>query len=89
MLSRRIRASPFAGLLDWTKLSVTEGSVSASSGGVSVGGPSVAYVNAAMFFEEGVEPMIITFTLRKVDGVWLIDTAVVSEREWFIGDYGQ
>mmetsp|Transcript_40910 Transcript_40910/g.60078 ORF Transcript_40910/g.60078 Transcript_40910/m.60078 type:complete len:269 (+) Transcript_40910:199-1005(+) len=86
MLARRIRASPFSGLLDWERLSVTEGySIPPSSKRAELGmGTSVAFVNAAMFFGDGMEPSIIQFTLRKIGRVWLIDTAVISKKEWFV-----
>lgn len=42
-----------------------------------------AYVNAAVFFEDGIEPLIIQFSLRKVMGRWLIDNALICKTEWF------
>jgi hypothetical protein len=89
MLARRLRASPeFAGLLDWVKLDVTEGTTAYSTTSVEPGGsfPSNrAFVNAALFFGDGMEPALIQFTLRRVGGgVWLIDTARRSQRELFI-----
>jgi hypothetical protein len=79
MLARRIRASQFSVLLDWTKLDVTDG-YSMQKAGV----PTVAFVNAALFFRDGVEPAIVQFTLQRWGGVWLIDTARMSEKELFM-----
>jgi hypothetical protein len=85
MLARRLRASPeFSGLLDWVKLDVTEGAAYATT--AEPGSfPSRAFVNAALFFGDGMEPSLIQLTLRRVGGgVWLIDTARRSQRELFI-----
>jgi hypothetical protein len=79
MLARRIRASQFSVLLDWTKLDVTDG-YSMQKGGV----PTVAFVNAALFFRDGAEPAIVQFTLQRWGGVWLIDTARLANKELFI-----
>ena len=83
MLARRLRASEFAGLLDWTSLDVTEGAFGLERDLVGV--PSIAFVNAAMYFGDGIEPSLIQFTLRRRGGVWLIDTARKSPRELFLG----
>lgn len=84
MLARRLRASPFSGLLDWERLDITEG-LAIPSTRLELGvGTTIAFVNAALYFGDGVEPSIIQFTLKKVSGVWLIDTAVVSRRDWFV-----
>lgn len=40
---------------------------------------STAFVNVALFFEEGVEPILIVFTLKKIGGVWLIENAVFNK----------
>lgn len=88
MLARRIRASKeFSVLLDWESVDVTEGlSVPGSNETV---GSTVAFVNAALYFQSsGIEPFIVQFTLRKISGVWLIDSAVISKREWFIAAEG-
>lgn len=87
MLARRMRASQFAGLLDWETLDVTEGlSIPTTREQLGVG-TTVAFVNAAVFFAgDGAEPAMIQFTLRKIGGVWLIDTAAISRKEWFVGD---
>jgi len=100
MFARRIRASDeFSILLDWERLDVTDGM--AVNPAYYAGrewdegqrqllgiGSTVAFVNAAMFFGEGVEPSIVQFTLVRISGVWLIDTAVVSKKEWFMDDGG-
>jgi len=93
MFARRLRASEFSGLLDWTILDVTEGACgplpsdqSSSNAMVGDGGPSIAFVNAALYFGDGTEPMLIQFTLfRRMGGVWLIDTARRSSKELFVG----
>ena len=84
MLARQLRASSsFASLLDWTRIDVSEG-FAIPSERLELGvGTTLAFVNAALYFEEG-EPSIIQFTLRKIGGAWLIDDAVVSKRDWFI-----
>lgn len=68
-------------------MDVTEGlSVPGSNETV---GSTVAFVNAALYFQSsGIEPFIVQFTLRKISGVWLIDSAVISKREWFIAAEG-
>jgi hypothetical protein len=76
MLAKRIRASDeFSGLLDWSKLDVTEG---ATGERYLV---NVAFVNAALYFEDGTEPSLIQFKLRRLSGVWLIDSAKKTEME--------
>jgi hypothetical protein len=84
MLARRIRASQdFSGLLDWTKLDLTEGAHSEDPDRI-IGVPSnVAFVNATLYFEKGDEPMLIQFTLRRMNGVWLIDSAQRSDQQLF------
>ena len=84
MLARQLRASSaFASLLDWTRIDVSEG-FAIPSERLELGvGTTLAFVNAALYFEEG-EPSIIQFTLRKFGGAWLIDDAVVSKRDWFV-----
>lgn len=83
MLARQLRASSsFASLLDWKRLDVSDG-FAIPSDRLDLGvGTTLAFVNAA-FFQEG-EPAIIQFTLRKIGGAWMIDDAVVSQREWFV-----
>lgn len=81
MLARRLRASAFSILLDWTSVDVTDGySMSEKD---LIGVPSLAFVNAALFFGNGVEPCLVQFTLRRFSGVWLIDTARLSNKELF------
>eukprot|EP00565_Helicotheca_tamesis_P001194 CAMPEP_0185725944 /NCGR_PEP_ID=MMETSP1171-20130828/2071_1 /TAXON_ID=374046 /ORGANISM="Helicotheca tamensis, Strain CCMP826" /LENGTH=341 /DNA_ID=CAMNT_0028394197 /DNA_START=14 /DNA_END=1039 /DNA_ORIENTATION=- len=89
MLARRIRASQFSGLLDWERLDVTEGLAIPNTRWSDIGvGSTIAFVNAALFFGNGVEPYMIQFTLRKIAGVWLIDDAVINKTEWFVeGDH--
>ena len=84
MLARQLRASSaFAALLDWTRIDVSEG-FAIPSERLELGvGTTLAFVNAALYFEEG-EPSIIQFRLRKIGGAWLIDDAVVSKRDWFV-----
>jgi len=43
-------------------------------------------VNAAMFFGEGIEPSMVQFKLKKTNGVWLINDALVSKKEMFIDE---
>ena len=82
MLARRIRASEeFSVLLDWERIDVTEGLAVPGTNEI-LGG--VAFVNAALFFRSGAEPSIVQFTLRKISGVWLIDSAVTNKKEWFV-----
>lgn len=84
LLARRIRASQdFSVLLDWQNLDVTEG--------LAVPGmeSTFAFVNAALHFQsDGIEPFMMQFKLRQISGVWLIDTAAISKREWFVADGG-
>ena len=85
MLARQLRASSsFASLLDWKRLDVSDG-FAIPSERLELGvGTTLAFVNAAVYFQEGVEPAIIQFTLRKIGGAWMIDDAVVSKRDWFV-----
>lgn len=81
MLARRIRASPdFSCMLDFTKLDVTDGT---RTGKDLDGLPSIAFVNAALYFEDDVEPSLLTFQLKLFAGVWLIHTIKKSEKELF------
>mmetsp|Transcript_33998 Transcript_33998/g.50762 ORF Transcript_33998/g.50762 Transcript_33998/m.50762 type:complete len:124 (-) Transcript_33998:93-464(-) len=90
MLARRIRASEFSGLLDWKRLDLTEGLSIPNTRWSALGvGSTVAFVNAAMFFGDGVEPYMIQFSLRKIAGVWLIDDALINKTEWFVDDGDQ
>jgi hypothetical protein len=84
MLARQLRASSsFASLLDWKRLDVSDG-FAIPSDRLELGvGATLAFVNAALYFEDG-EPNIVQFTLRKIGGAWLIDDAVVSKRDWFV-----
>jgi len=91
MLARRLRASEFSGLLDWKSSDVTEGALLSGKKNtttrnlVDVVVPSLAFVNAALFFGNGIEPSIVQFTLRRVNGVWLIDKAqVLNKQELFV-----
>jgi len=77
IFSKRIRASPFSVLLDWKTMSVTEGYFQLDS---------VAFVNAALFFEDGAEPVIVQFRLRRSNGLWLIDRASRSKKELFLNN---
>ena len=132
MLARRIRASPeFSGLLDWTAIDVTDGAHWYNDGtedddeeaddNTVFGVPSsIAYVNVALYFDNGydnrnsrggrgrrdrtsrdergsrrngggrgqrdnatparrVEPTILQFQLRRLNGVWLIESAQKSD----------
>lgn len=83
MMARRIRASQqFSGLLDWVRLDVTEGATGRED---LVGVPTVAYVNAALHFEEdGAEPIILQFKLIRLNGVFMIDSVRRSENELFM-----
>lgn len=82
MLANRLRASEFSPLLDWEKLDLTEGF---STELVAVGAPTVAFVNAALYFGEGTEPSLFTVKLKRVGGAWLIDSVRRSPKEWFGG----
>lgn len=75
MLAKRIRFSgEFSPLLDWTRLDTTEGMAVSDSSQSRLGmGPSVAFVNAALYLGPGISPTIIQVTLRKISGVWLIE----------------
>jgi hypothetical protein len=83
LLARQIRASAdFSCLLDWTTVDVTDGTYGLRDSLVGV--PSMAFVNAALHFEPGrVEPVLVQFVLRRVGGVWLIDTARRSSMDQF------
>ena len=91
MLGRRLRASPFSCLLDWERLDVTEGAYSIQrDDGIEMGVPSsVAFVNAALYFEKGLEPILVQFQLRKIHGVWLIDTAKLLSKGLFVENQGE
>jgi len=89
MLARRLRASSFSCLLDWDSLDVTEGAYSIQrDDGIMIGVPSsVAYVNAALHFRErqgNVEPILVAIFLRKINSVWLIDSACLSRKGLFV-----
>ena len=85
--ARRIRASDeFSVLLDWETIDVTEGLAVPVPETNEVFGSTIAFVHAALFFRSGVEPSIVQFTLRKISGVWLIESAVISKKEWFVDD---
>jgi hypothetical protein len=85
MLGRRLRASPFCCLLDWERLDVSEGAYSVQrDDGIEMGLPSsVAFVNAALYFGDGIEPILVQFQLRKIHSVWLIDSAALSQEGLF------
>ena len=84
MLTNRLGQSPdFSLLLEWDTLDVTEGmSVPNERAEVLGIGSTVAFVNAAFYVGGRFE--IVQFTLKKVSGVWLIETAVLSKKEWFV-----
>ena len=74
IFATNLRASPFGILLDWKNFSLIEGFSQVVS---------IAFVNVALFFEEGSSPSIVQFTLRKSGTIWLIDTATLSKQELF------
>mmetsp|Transcript_23402 Transcript_23402/g.66281 ORF Transcript_23402/g.66281 Transcript_23402/m.66281 type:complete len:263 (-) Transcript_23402:1173-1961(-) len=87
IFAQRVRSSSdFSGLLRWKRLDVTEGTTPDPMfrSGYSSSGGSIAFVNAALWFEEGVEPTLLQFTLRNIAGVWLIDTARKSDKGLFM-----
>lgn len=84
MLARRIRSSPLSVLLDWETLSTTDGFAVPQSRTELSTGNSVAFVNAALFFGDGVEPSIIQFRLCKLSGLWLIDDATINRQNYSI-----
>lgn len=88
MLARRIRGTQFSCLLDWERLDVTEGAFSIKrDDGIEIGLPSsIAYVNAALYFEEGVAPVLVQFSLKNLHGVWLINDARLSQQDLFWKD---
>ena len=73
MMARGLRSSQFSALLDWKRLDVSDGAMDPNSD--VVGNPSVAFVTAALHFGRGVAPVLIQFTLQRVGGLWLIDSA--------------
>lgn len=82
MLAKRIRASSeFSGLLDFSKLDVTDGAISSRKEDLV---PTTAFVNAALYFEDAVEPTLMEFKLTRCNGVWLIDSVKRSENELFV-----
>lgn len=84
MLARRLRASEeYSVLLDWEQLDVTEGTKAIPNDMLGYDS-TVAFVNAALFFGNGIEPAICQFTLKMFNGVWLIDSAVMNKRELFM-----
>jgi hypothetical protein len=89
MLGRRLRASPFSCLLDWERFDATEGAFSAQrDDGIEIGFPSsVAFVNAALYFGDGIEPVLVQFHLRKIHSVWLIDSASLSQMGLFVENH--
>eukprot|EP01083_Nonionella_stella_P124179 374837_1 len=81
MTSRRIRTSEqFSVLLDWERMDTTDGFSPEHRMG-----STVAFVNCSLFFGMG-DPVIIQFSLLRINEVWLIDSAVVSKKEWFYGE---
>jgi hypothetical protein len=83
MLARRLRAhQTFSGLLDWNRLDVTEGAYTGRKD--LVGLPTVAFVSAALYFEDGMEPTLLQFKLRRIGGVWLIDLVRRTEKQLFM-----
>lgn len=86
MLARRLRASEeFSVLLDWEQLDVTKGTRAMPNEHLGYES-TVAFVNAALFFGDGIEPSICQFTLKMFNGVWLIDSAVMNKRDLFMDD---
>ncbi len=84
MLARRLRASEeFSVLLDWEQLDVTKGTKAVPNEMLGFES-TVAFVNAALYFGDGIEPSMCQFTLKMFNGVWLIDSAVMNKREWFM-----
>ena len=84
MLARRIRASKeFSVLLDWEMLDVTKGTQAIPNKMLGYDS-TIAFVNAALHFGDGVEPSVCQITLKMFNGVWLIDTATVNNGEWFM-----
>ena len=78
MTSRRIRTSEqFSVLLDWERMDTTDGFSPEHRMG-----STVAFVNCSLFFGMG-DPVIIQLSLLRINEVWLIDSAVVSKKEWF------
>jgi hypothetical protein len=64
-------------------MDVTEGAFTSDRD--LVGLPSIAYVNAALFFEEDSEPILFQFKLQRVGGgSWMIDTIRRSQKELFV-----
>ena len=84
MMARGLRASPFSGLLDWKRLDVSDGAMDPNRD--VVGNPSVAFVTAALHFGRGVAPILIQFTLQRVGGLWLIDSAKQCPMNLFTND---
>lgn len=82
MMARRIRASEFSGLLDFTKLDVTDGATSTGKHDLA-GLPCFAFVNVALYFEDHVQPQLMELKLVRIAGVWLIDSVKVQEEELF------
>jgi hypothetical protein len=82
MLARRIRASQFSGLLDFSKLDVTDGATSTGKQDL-VGLTFFAFVNAALYFDDDAEPQLMEFKLVRNAGVWLIDSVKISENQLF------
>lgn len=84
MLARRLRASEeFSVLLDWEQLDVTKGTKAVPNEMLGFES-TVAFVNAALYFGDGIEPSMCQFTLKMFNGVWFIDSAVMNKREWFM-----
>eukprot|EP00980_Cylindrotheca_fusiformis_P017484 scaffold5490_cov125-Cylindrotheca_fusiformis.AAC.1 len=82
MLASRLRASEFSGLLDFTKLDVTDGATSTGKQDLA-GLPCFAFVNVALYFEDDAEPQLMEFKLVRNAGVWLIDSVKISDEELF------
>ncbi|KAL3935774.1 MAG: hypothetical protein SGBAC_008775 [Bacillariaceae sp.] len=82
MLARRLQVSVFSGLLDFVKLDVMDGALSTGQRDL-VGLPSFAFVNVALYFEDGKEPQLMEFKLVRSSGVWLIDSVKRSEHKLF------
>jgi hypothetical protein len=88
MLTNRLGQSrDFSVLLEWDTLDVTDGMSVPNERAELFGiGSGVAFVNAALYVGRRFE--IVQFTLKKVSGVWLIETAVLSKKEWCVQSKG-
>ena len=87
MLAKRLQMSEFAGLLRFSKLDVMDGALSTGQRDL-VGLPSFAFVNVALYFDNG-EPQLMEFKLvRSPSDVWLIDSVKRSKHKLFSEEDG-